>query len=284
LVQEKERVMSSGFIRRYRKKWKRLFRREKPEQGIAFAGDYHSWDDAARHSKGYDSGVILERTRAALLKVKNGEAVYERDSVVFDKIQHSFPLLAGLQRAALKQEGRISVVDFGGALGSSYFQCRDFLQGVRQLEWLVIDQTAQVECGRKDFEGDELHFYHTIEECLAGHRPNVLLFSSVLQYLPSPHELLEKYLGLRIPWLIIDRTPFLRGERDRLTVQQVPEYIYPASYPAWLLNEARLVASIQSAGYRLLADFPSLDRIPLEGERVDFKGFIFERADAAAHL
>jgi len=47
-------------------------------------------------STGYDNDMILEKTRLALLKVKNGEAAYERDSVVFEDIQYAWPLLAGL--------------------------------------------------------------------------------------------------------------------------------------------------------------------------------------------
>ena len=60
------------------------------------SGDYHSWDEAVRASTGYDSEIILEKTKEALLKVKNGQAVYERDSVVFDETQYAWSLCAGL--------------------------------------------------------------------------------------------------------------------------------------------------------------------------------------------
>ena len=45
--------------------------------------------------------------------MKNGEAVYERDSVLFDEIQYSWGLLAGLQKAALENDGKLCVLDFG---------------------------------------------------------------------------------------------------------------------------------------------------------------------------
>jgi putative methyltransferase (TIGR04325 family) len=131
---------------------------EIPPDRIIFAGHYANWADALRDSEGYDTPLILNKTRDALLQVKNGQAVYERDSVLFDKIEHSFPLLAGLLRAAVAQEGNLCLVDFGGALGSSYFQCRAFLKPVRQLQWLVVEQPAHVQCGRKDFQSDELFF------------------------------------------------------------------------------------------------------------------------------
>ena len=272
-------------MRMFGKNFKRLFRSKQCGQdigqnigqSIVFDGDYGSWDGATRSSTGYDAGVILEKTCAALLKVKNGEAVYERDSVLFDKIQHSFPVLAGLLRAAQVHDGRLCVVDFGGALGSSYFQCRDFLKVVRQLEWLVVEQPAHIACGRKNFESDQLRFYNTLEECAAGHQPNALLLSSVLQYLPNPYEVLQKLLSHRISHVIIDRTAFLANDRERLTVQHVPDSIYPASYPAWFFSETKFTAAIESAGYSLTADFPStVDDYSPEGGKGYYKGFIYE--------
>jgi putative methyltransferase (TIGR04325 family) len=267
------------------KNFKRLFRPKQRSQdigqnigqSIVFDGDYGSWDDATRNSTGYDANVILEKTCAALLKVKSGEAVYERDSVLFDKIQHSFPVLAGLLRAAQAHDGRLCVVDFGGALGSSYFQCRGFLQAVQQFEWLVVEQSAHIACGRKNFESNQLRFYNTIEECKAGHQPNALLLSSVLQYLPNPYDVLQKLLSHRISHVIIDRTAFLVSDRERLTVQHVPDSIYPASYPAWFFSETKFTAAIESAGYSLAADFPSyVDDYSPEGEKGNYKGFIYE--------
>src|SRR5687768_290172 len=46
------------------------------------SGDYGTWDDALRASTGYDTEIVLERTKAALLQVKSGQVAYERDSVV----------------------------------------------------------------------------------------------------------------------------------------------------------------------------------------------------------
>jgi putative methyltransferase (TIGR04325 family) len=71
-------------------------------------------------STGYDSEIILEKTRDALLKVKNGEAAYERDSVLFDEIQYAWPLLTSLMWVAAQAKGILNVLDFGGSLGTTY--------------------------------------------------------------------------------------------------------------------------------------------------------------------
>src|SRR5262244_902114 len=83
------------------------------EHGVSgLSGDYGSWDEAVRASTGYDSQIILEKTKTALLQVKHGQAAYERDSVVLAEIQYSWPLLAGLLWVAAQSGGRLNVLDF----------------------------------------------------------------------------------------------------------------------------------------------------------------------------
>src|SRR5205823_2837625 len=105
--------------------------------------------------------------------------------------------LAALLRASVRK-GSLSVLDFGGALGSSYFQCRKFLSPLRHLRWSVVEQAAQVACGRADFSNDELVFYESVEACLKQETPDLLVLSSVLQYLPDPHKTLSELLSYRI--------------------------------------------------------------------------------------
>lgn len=249
------------------------------QRGLRFTGDYQSWAEALKDSTGYDAPAILAKTRATVLKVKRGEAAYERDSVLFERVEHSFPLLAGLLRAAVHQQGELVVLDFGGALGSAYFQCREFLRPLKRLVWCIVEQAAQVACGKGDFESPELRFYASVDECLAAHRPNVLLLSSVLQYLPEPYQTLKELAQRGIPCIIIDRTAFLdkANDHERLTVQHVPPSIYEASYPAWFLSESKVHSLVQAAGYRLLADFAAPDVGAPHGEKACCKGFIFEK-------
>ena len=250
----------------------------RPEDAaISFTGDYARWADAQRDSVGYDAGIILDRTRAALLQVKNGAAVFERDSVLFERPQYPFPLIAGLLRAALVGQGQLKVLDFGGSLGTTYFQSRPLLRQVTAVEWSVVEQPGHVACGREHFADAELGFYTTVEECLRQRRPDTLLLSSVLQYLPAPYRTLQELLAHGWRHLVIDRTSFLGSGRDRLTVQHVPESIYPVTYPAWFLSEPRFTAVIAAAGYTLVTDFAGSDQGAPADEPGYFKGFIYEK-------
>lgn len=240
------------------------------------SGNYRSWNEAVRDSTGYDSESILEKTRIALLKVKNGEAVCERDSVLFDQIQYSWPLLAGLMWVAAQSEGRLNVLDFGGSLGSTYFQNRQFLRSLHEVRWNIVEQPRHVHTGRQWFEDDRLRFFQRIEDCLADTQPNVVVLSSVLQYLERPYDLLTQLLRLPCKSFLIDRTPFWDGPADRLCVQKVPPSIYPASYPSWIFSKSFFSLRIEKEGGELVAEFESPDR--LKGP-VDFtyRGMILVR-------
>jgi len=228
--------------------------------GLFLSGDYQSWDTAMSSSTGYDSEVILDKTKTRLLKVKNGEAACERDSVLVNKIQYSWPLLASLMWAAAQNKGKLNVLDFGGSFGSTYYQNRAFLRSLPDVRWNIVEQPRHVVVGKQLFEDERLRFYLRIEDCLAETTPNVIVLSSVLQYLEAPYDWLNKLSGLSCSHLIIDRTPFWGGQTDRLCVQNVPASIYPAKYPCWIFSTERFRAHLNET-WRIVAEFDSLDDI-----------------------
>lgn len=243
-----------------------------------FSGNYASRVEALQHSTGYDSDLILNKVTNSMLQVKQGHAKYERDSVLFDEIQHPFPLLAGLLRAAVEGGGHLNVLDFGGSLGSSYFQTRDFLAGVSNLQWSIVEQENFIRQGRQHFQSDVLHFYFSIEQCLQEHRPNVVLLSSVLQYLDDPYRWLDLIMDVDAEYIIIDRTPLSGLSGDRLCVQKVPPEIYPASYPCWILSERKICSHMQTF-YDLNLIFDSADGAGIVDDLpFAFKGMIWKRA------
>lgn len=208
--------------------------------GIRFEDEFASWEEASSHCAGYDAEEILTKVLAATLKVKRGEAAFERDSVVFDEVEYVWPILAGLMWAAARNGGRLNVLDFGGALGSSYFQNRKLLQALPEVRWNIVEQLHYVDAGRKHVQDEQLRFYKTIAECIAENQPNVILLSSVLQYLESPDAVIGELNRLGATCLIIDRTPFSLRGGDILAIQNVPGSIYEASYPMWIFSQSRI--------------------------------------------
>lgn len=238
-------------------------------------GSYASWTEAARHADGYDDTVILERVRQSLGRVRDGKAVYERDGVLFDRVHHSYPLLAGLLHAAACRSNQLDVLDFGGSLGSSYFQCRRYLSPLARVSWNVVEQAGFVAVGRAEFESEVLHFFADIDACLATHRPNVLVLASVLQFLPDPAAIVAKLLATRFDAIVVDRTPMWH-DPTRITVQHVPAEIYgrPIRYPARIFNRDQLVDMFSA--YELGGEFTTNDGPVITSKDTGWHGgFVF---------
>lgn len=240
-------------------------------------GDYADWESASRASSGYDSTVIRERVERAALAVKAGQAAYERDSVAFQEPDFQWPLLAGLMWAAAQNGGDLRVLDFGGAFGSTYFQHLPLLRQLKTVRWCVVEQPGFVERGRELFQDDSLRFYHSVDECIGAERPRVLLFGSVLQYLPAPYEHLARTLRHDFDVVLVDRTGFTTGQRDRITVQKVPPHIYPASYPSWFFSLERFKRAF-APHCELMAEWECADRSNIR--ETTFRGFLFARSTA----
>ena len=251
--------------------------------GIRFAGNYPDWATACRHAAGYDDPSILEKAVSAALRVERGEVPYERDTVVFDRIDYSFPLLAALLYAASRENGRLSVLDFGGALGSSYQQNKGFLGHLEHLRWSIVEQPHFVGAGQLHLGTEVLRFYGSVEECAAAEKPNFVLLSSVLQYLEDPYLTLSELEAIRAPYLLIDRTPVLRGLPGRITVQTVPPEIYSATYPCRIFGYQELEQRLLM-NFDVLAPFEAHPGtlIDLGDAKASYAGWILERRGHSA--
>jgi putative methyltransferase (TIGR04325 family) len=221
---------------------KYLLKKNKKKANKIWIGDFKNWVEAEKCCVGYGDKSILQKCYDSILKIKNKEAIYERDSVLFEKKYYNWGVISALMQVAIENKNTLKVLDFGGSLGSSYYQNLSHIEKIENVQWSVIEQDNFVKCGRENFEDDKLKFYFTIEECLLHNKPNVVLLSSVLQYLEKPHELIENILSLDIDNIIIDRTAFIESERDIVTIQNVPEEIYTANYPAWFFNKEKFLS------------------------------------------
>lgn len=245
--------------------------------GNRFYGDYATWEEAEEKSSGYSAELILEKVLAAAIKVKNGDAVYERDSVIFNHIEYSWPVTAALMWAAARKDGRLNVLDFGGSLGSSYFQNRLFLQSLPQVNWSVVEQSHYVEAGQTLIQYENLEFYKTIDECTDKHQPNVILLSSVLQYLPDPIDIVTKLTATKATLLIIDRTPFSSLDVDKILIQKVPSSIYSASYPMRVFSREKFLEKVK-CDWELITEIvnPEGNIKSTAGIEFTFQGMILE--------
>jgi len=241
-----------------------------------WSGDYNNWQQAKELTLTYDDSVILDKVKQALLKVKNGQAVYERDSVLFNTIEYSWPLLTALLWVAVQNKGTLKVADFGGSLGSSYYQNRIFLATLTELQWNIIEQENFVTVGRQYFQDNQLYFFYTPDEMISVQgSPHILLLSCVLPYLEKPYEMLTDLMQYSIPYILVDNTYFNYEQRNRICIQLVPPEIYKASYPCWMLDY-EMVKNTLSEKYTLVSEHQNDSFIFLDGKKIQYSGFLFK--------
>ncbi|MGC4235019.1 MAG: methyltransferase, TIGR04325 family [Niabella sp.] len=239
-------------------------------------GDYPSYEIAKAQTRGYDENHILNRIVETTRLVKNGEAAYERDGIIYDEVQVNINLLSALLLVASRNDNKLTVIDFGGSLGTSYYQNIAYLSHLETLNWCIVEQSHFVDIGKKEFEDDHLKFFHTVEECLQQFpEANLLLFSSSLQYLEKPYETLKDLQRFEIPYLMLDLIAFNSEKRDRITIQYVPPVFYgiEASYPCTFFNKEKLNNQLKE-NYTLEFDF----EVSSELYYIQLKPFRYEGA------
>lgn len=241
-----------------------------------FFGNYSVWKEVQKISTGYGTKEILNKVKKAALKVKSGEALCERDSVLFNDCEYARPLINSLLTISTYYNNKLRVLDFGGSLGSSYYACRNFLMHLNDLSWNIVEQKDFVDCGKQLFEGNSLKFYHSLDECVQIENPNVILFSGVIQYIEKPYKLLEQVMKYNFEFILFDRTPFFNVE-DRITLQVVPPEIYKASYPAWFFNLDKFLNFFRRYQYNIITEFDGFESWQLEDVKAQYKGFIFQK-------
>jgi len=237
-------------------------------------GKYQSWEEAKLKTTGYDDDAILNKVHQSLFKVKMGISKFERDSILFDEIQYSWPLLSGIMMAAAKLSGKIDVLDFGGSLGSTYFQNKKFLDCFNNVKWSIVEQEHFVKLGKKDFEDERIKFYLTVNDCIKEQSPNILILSSVIQYIERPYELLENLISVtNIDYILLDRTPFTDSD-EKIVIQTVSPSIYNASYPCHILNLRKFKNFFFTKGYNLIEEFKSNEA---KIGDIYFKGILYQK-------
>lgn len=151
------------------------------------------------------------------------------------------------------------------------------LAHLSKIQWSIVEQQNFVRTGKKEFEDNTLKFFESTEGCFKETSPNTALFSSVLQYIEKPYEILEKTIALNFKYIIFDRISFIPNGPDRITIQKVAPKIYDSSYPAWFFNKEKFIKFLADK-YEYIAEWDALaGTIQLNDTVANDRGFIFKR-------
>jgi putative methyltransferase (TIGR04325 family) len=198
---------------------------------------FNSWNEAILESGSYKDKKIFYKAKNSFLKVVYGEAIYERDSVLFFNENLNLPLIFLLEKIRKKKKNNLlKVLEFGGSFGSTYFQNRKYFSNSVCYIWDIVEQKKIVNFANKSIKLDNLFFYDSLAIYLKKNKPDIVLFSSVLHYLESPFELLNLLNKKKVKYFIILKTPFFKNKNE-IKIQVNPSYIYKANYPIRIFNE-----------------------------------------------
>jgi len=240
------------------------------KRNIIIVGNYKNWSEATQNSTGYDCKNIFKKSAESFLKVLNKKAEYERDSVLFYK-KNIDNLLINFLYAIKKKDIVLKILDFGGSFGSTYFQNYSILSDKKKFHWSIIEQPKIVKFINKYKLNDNLKYFSDKSEYMNKYNPDAVLFSSVIQYLEYPFNVINSFLKKKISYLIFLKTPFYK-RKETIKIQIVPKNIYNASYPIRIFNENSFLKLFKSNNYKIISNEFLNETI----SEITFKNFIFK--------
>jgi putative methyltransferase (TIGR04325 family) len=194
-----------------------------------------------------------------MLKVKGGEVADFRDGEILQKPQFQFPMLSAMLRQAVINKGKLSVLDVGGMLGTSYFQFLRFSESAVDLLWCIVELDHNVKAGKRYLEDSSLKFHDSIASCIAELRrvPDVALLSGVLQNVESWREMLLEVRDVGAPVIVIDRLTTAVTDMPLLCLQKIERSCGNVTICPMHIIPQKEIDGLLSSKYRLLTTFRS---------------------------
>ncbi len=161
----------------------------------------------------------------------------------------SLGVLAG---AVLAGRSCISILDFGGGVGTAYIQLLASLPKTAAIRYRVIEQKNTCVAGRRLFDGDSrIQFDTSLPEL--GDAPDIVYVNSALPYIADYAGLLRNLAGLGARYLLLAR--LAAGKFPTYATRQLN--LSGQVLPYWFLNAEEVKEILRQAGYSLAYDAAS---------------------------
>lgn len=216
--------------------------------------DFHIWegvyphmDQAPECGSGFAGPLWMERTRA---KVGEELRLFRENGEIPDSAkyrQYVLPVVAALVGHG---RDRLSILDFGGGMGTGYLALMADMAEVNKVDFHVVEMASVCQAGRELFAGGPApHFHETLPEQPAT--MDIVHCGSVLQYINDWRGLLSRLAQFRPSHMVL--SDLMAGDID--TFATVQNY-YGDTIPHWFWNVNDVIDTVHALGYRLLFKAP----------------------------
>lgn len=200
-----------------------------------------------------ESWINVNQAKLDALQI--GHFSTHRSGPVPDQSHILLPALA-INFLVNELRGGVTVLDFGGGTGFSYFPIRSYLNDATKVQWNVFDENQKLyQVGREYAERrrnlgivDNISFLDALPESSV----DVIHIASTLQYIDDDVGLLS-YLAERYKPKYFLMTRNLGGNIESFVTRQV---VGGSSTPCRFFNIPALIALFDKLGYTLLLNAP----------------------------
>jgi putative methyltransferase (TIGR04325 family) len=180
-----------------------------------------------------------------------------RDDPIAHNIVYSFAHALG---QAARGKERISVLDWGGAVGH-YYELARRLEPELELDWNVRELPAVCRVGR---ELEPEITFHEGSECL-DRTYDLVLVSASFQYERDWGPLLERLTRAAGPYLFMTRLPVVESHPAYVALQRAHGYGYETEYRSWVFHRGELVQAALGQGMELVREYALVAPIHVSG-------------------
>lgn len=202
-----------------------------------------NWECAVSKSSGYQSHQTIRA-------IKGSDPVV---SMGISKVflggryqQVASAILSGLNAEKLKLDSSIRVLDIGGGLGEYFFLLRDNIPNIK-FEWLILETHSICQLAKTE-HSDVPDISWTDALTDLNQAFDIVLLSSVIQYLEKPFELIETAMH-KAPMLIFNRLPLSSKAYNRVCIQRPGLFESKGSYPLHILSEGLFLSYLSTHGH-----------------------------------
>lgn len=136
----------------------------------------------------------------------------KENSIPITSLRTALPFAIG------EVQHRITVLDFGGGAGTTYFEAKHFFPN-KDFRWIVLETKIMANMAQSlNSTADELEFISDFSE-LQNTKIDFVIANSSLQYTDNPIDYLTKLTNLKAKYLYITRMPLTNS--DSIKVQQI---------------------------------------------------------------